>query len=131
MSQQIIEHWLQGFVDTALAGDLDAHMGMISRDVAVFGVPGFASLGFDDWYAQCAHEFPQRLIRALEYSGVRLRSADGTNILFKALEKNTTADGTITLQGVEMLLRRDADEHWRLQQLRLLPDDEARHDGLV
>ena len=33
-------------------------------------------------------------------------------------------------QGVEMLLQRDGG-NWKLQQMRLLPDDEARHDGLL
>jgi len=30
----------------------------------------------------------------------------------------------------EMLLQRDEDS-WRLKRLRMLPADEARHDGLV
>ena len=130
MSRTIVDGWLRDFVATALAGDLDGHMGMISREVMVFGVPGFDTLGFDDWYRQCEHEFPQRLIRGLEYRNTTLRTADDARILFKALEATQTADGGETLQGVEMLLQRDG-EDWRLKQLRLLPEDEARHDGLI
>ena len=40
------------------------------------------------------------------------------------------ADGGETAQGVEMLLQHE-DSAWRLKQLRLLPEDEARHDGLL
>ena len=130
MSQETIDTWLQDFVTTALAGDLEGHMAMISPDVMVFGVPGFDTLGYEDWYRQCEHEFPQRLIRALVYSGTRIRSADDERILFKSLETTCTADGGETSQGVEMLLQRDGDA-WRLKQLRLLPEDEARHDGLL
>ena len=130
MSEQTVASWLQDFVTTALAGDLDGHMGMISPDVMVFGVPGFETLGYDDWYCQCEHEFPQRLIRALDYSDTRIRSADDTRILFKSLETTRTADGGEIAQGVEMLLQQEAGV-WRLKQLRLLPEDEARHDGLM
>ena len=114
----------------ALAGDLDGHMAMISPDVVVFGVPGFDTLGYEDWYRQCEHEFPQRLIRGLDYSGTRIRSVDDKRILFKSLETTRTADGGETAQGVEMLLQHE-DSAWRLKQLRLLPEDEARHDGLL
>ena len=130
MSEQTVASWLQDFVTTALAGDLDGHMGMISPDVMVFGVPGFDTLDYDDWYRQCEHEFPQRLIRALDYRGTRIRSADDSRILFKSLETTRTADGGEIAQGVEMLLQQEAGV-WRLKQLRILPEDEARHDGLM
>lgn len=130
MTQAIVDDWLANFARTALAGDLPAHMGMISRDVMVFGVAGFDTLGFDDWYRQCEHEFPQGLLHAIEYGDPRVRTADDERILFKALETTITADGERVAQGVEMLLQR-ADAGWQLQQLRLLPDDEARHDGLI
>ena len=130
MSQQTVDSWLRNFVTTAVAGDLDGHMAMISPDVMVFGVPGFETLGYDDWYRQCEHEFPQRLIRALDYTGTRIRSADDARILFKSLETTHTADGGEVAQGVEMLLQQEAGA-WRLKQLRVLPEEEARHDGLL
>ena len=96
----------------------------------MFGVPGFDTLGYEDWYKQCAHEFPQGLIVALDYSRVAVRTANESQILFKALEKTATADGGRIIHAVEMLLQRDED-NWSLKQLRILPADEARHDGLV
>lgn len=130
MTQSIVAAWLDRFVDTALARDLAGHMAMISRDVLVFGVPGFDTLEYDDWYRQCEHEFPQGLLTDLGYSAVTIRTAGDDRILFKALETTVTADGGRNRQGVEMLLERTGDD-WRLKQLRLLPEDEARHDGLV
>jgi hypothetical protein len=126
---KIVEDWLERFVSTALAGDLAAHMAMISPEVLVFGVPGFDTLDFDDWYRQCAHEFPQRLLNDIAYSAPDIRTASDDRVLFKSLETTRTTDGTISRQGVEMLLGRD-DDTWQLQQMRLLSDDEARHDGL-
>ena len=110
--------------------DLAGHMAMISPQVTVFGVPGFETLGYQDWYRQCEHEFPQGLIAAIAYSRIDIRVADEARILFKALETTRTADGAQTAQGVEMQLQRQGDA-WLLQQLRLLPTDEAHHDGLL
>ena len=130
MTEKIVENWLEQFVSTALEGDLAAHMAMISRDVLVFGVPGFDALEFDDWYRQCEHEFPQGLLSDLGYSAPDIRTASEERILFKSLETTRSTDGGVNRQGVEMLLQRDGDD-WKLKQMRLLPDDEARHDGLL
>jgi len=105
-------------------------MAMISPQVTVFGVPGFDTLGYEDWYRQCEHEFPQGLITALEYSRVKVRTAGERDALFKSLETTRTSDGGTLAQAVEMLLQRDG-ESWKLKQLRMLPEDEARHDGLL
>ena len=130
MSDEIVNDWLERFIASALARDLAAHMAMISSEVAVFGVPGFEALDYDDWYRQCEHEFPQGLITGLTYDKVKIRTADDSNILFKSLETTQTSDGGSVAQPVEILLRNDG-KGWLLKQMRLLQEDEARHDGLV
>lgn len=130
MTKAIVDNWLARFVSTALSADLANHMAMISREVLVFGVPGFDALDYDDWHRQCEHEFPQRLLRALDYGRVRLRTADDAHILFKAVETTVTAGGQRLVQPVEMLIEH-AEPGWQLKQMRLLPADEARHDGLI
>lgn len=130
MTQSDVVEWLDRFVASALARDLEGHMAMISRQVLVFGVPGFDSLEYDDWYRQCEHEFPQGLLRDLRYERVRLRLSTDDRVLFKALEKTVTRDGARIDQGVEIMLQLE-DSDWRLKQLRLLPEDEMRHDGLM
>ncbi|MGB5641151.1 MAG: hypothetical protein WBM63_18730, partial [Sedimenticolaceae bacterium] len=64
------------------------------------------------------------------YSRLKLRTASGDSILFKALETTQTAEGGSLAQAVEMLLQREGGD-WKLKQLRILPEDEARHDGLM
>ncbi len=130
MSDRIVNDWLERFVGSALAYDLRSHMAMISPEVLVFGVPGFDSLDYDDWYRQCEHEFPQGLITGLSYDKVNIRTASDEDILFKSLETTQTSDGGRVAQPVEILLHNDGDT-WRLKQMRLLKEDEARHDGLV
>lgn len=130
MTDATVQSWLERFVATALAGDLQGHMAMISPQVMVFGIPGFDTLGYDDWYRQCEHEFPQGLIKTLEYSRLKQRTASGDSILFKALETTQTSEGGSLAQAVEMLLQQEGSD-WKLKQLRILPEDEARHDGLL
>ncbi|MCG6966287.1 MAG: nuclear transport factor 2 family protein [Chromatiaceae bacterium] len=132
MTQAIVDTWLARFVNSALAHDLDAHMAMIAPDVLVFGVPGFETLEFADWYRQCEHEFPQGLLTGLTYDRLKIRTAAQDHVLFKALETSRTRDGNSTRQAVEMLIRHDAGSAtWKLKQMRLLPEDEARRDGLI
>jgi len=128
MSDSVVNTWLRQFVATALAGDLQGHMAMISDEVVVFGVPGFDTVGYNDWYRQCEHEFPQRLIKGLEYTRTKVRSSGEDRIMFRSLETTRTADGGSLAQGVEMLLERKGSD-WKLKQLRILPEDEARHVG--
>lgn len=130
MSETVVENWLERFRETALQYDLKAHMGLISEQVMVFGVPGFDTLDYADWYAQCAHEFPQKLLVGLDYDRTFLRVDETDHILFKTRETTQTSSGSTTSQGIEMLLQQE-DGNWKLKQLRILPGDEAAHDGLL
>lgn len=130
MSDQIVNAWLERFVASALKHDLATHMAMISREVMVFGVPGFDALYYDDWYRQCEQEFPQGLLTGLTYEKVTIRTADDNDILFNSLETTRTSDGRTIAQPVEVLLRNEGRD-WRLKQMRLLKEDEARHEGLL
>jgi ketosteroid isomerase-like protein len=51
--------------------------------------------------------------------------------MFKTFETVEATDGTINAQGIEILLEKEDDGQWRLVQERILPADEAKHDGLV
>lgn len=130
MTQETVESWLRSFRQTALDRDLEGHMAHISKDVGVFGVPGFDVLGFQDWRQQCAHEFPQGLIRNIDYAAPLMRVDTADRMMFKTLETTHTSDGGIIAQALEFVLQLEAGE-WRLKQLRILPADEASHDGLI
>lgn len=130
MSEQLVNNWLESFSSSALDYDLETHMAHIAQDVTVFGVLGFESLGYDDWYRQCEHEFPQQLIRELQYSDPVIRAMNDQSILFKTLETAATKDGGRLAQPLELLIEQ-RDGTWLLKQLRILGEDEARSDGLI
>ena len=131
MSQSIAEQWLLDAVSTANAKDYTAHMNLISKHISLQGVPGFESIGYEDWARQCQHEFENNLLKSVRYDGFKLVADTSERIMFKTFETVEATDGTINAQGVEMLLEKEEDGKWRLVQERILPPDETAHDQLV
>ena len=131
MSQIIAEQWLLDAVRTANAKDHNAHMDLISKQISLQGVPGFESIGYDDWSRQCQHEFENNLLKSVRYDGFKLVAETTTRVMFKTYETVEATDGTVNAQGVEMLLVKEDDGKWRLAQERILPPDESAHDKLV
>lgn len=131
MSQMIAEQWLLDAVRTANTKDHEAHMDLISKRISLQGVPGFESIGYEDWSSQCQHEFENNLLKSVRYDGFKLVAETTTRVMFKTFETVEATDGTINAQGVEMLLEKEEDGKWRLVQERILPADESAHDQLV
>jgi hypothetical protein len=131
MTIKIAQQWLQDSACSANALNLNEHMNLISKRVSLTGVPGFDSIGFDDWHAQCEHEFTNKLLKRVQYQGFKLIVETDTRVMFKTHETVEGVDGTINAQGVEMLLEKEADGVWRLLQERVLPAAETAHDKLI
>ncbi|HEY9050106.1 MAG TPA: hypothetical protein VIQ03_01100 [Gammaproteobacteria bacterium] len=131
MSNKIAQQWLENCSKTANALDLSAHMNLISKRVSLTGVPGFDNIGYDAWYAQCEHEFGNRLLKRVQYAGFKPIVETETRVMFKTYETVEASDGTVNAQGVEMLLEKEDDGVWRLVQERVLSADESRHDKLI
>ena len=131
MSETIAKQWLDDASTTASQKDNSAHMNLISKNVSLQGVPGFENIGYDDWAAQTQHEFSNNILKNVIYKGLKPLSSTGTHIMFKTFETVEATDGTINAQGIEILLEKEQDGQWRLVQERVLPEEEARHDGLL
>ena len=131
MSREIAQAWLDQCAQTANALDLAAHMNLISKKLVLTGVPGFDQLGYDDWYAQCEHEFAQKLLKRVHYAGLKLLVETADRIMFKTYETVEARDGAVNAQGVEILLEQESDGIWRLVQERVLSEEESRHDKLI
>lgn len=114
--------------ETANKLDLDAHMNLISKDVSVFGVPGFDDIGYDDWFNQCKHEFENKLLKQVSYKGLNVLAKTPEKIMFKSLETVEGADVTVISSGIEFFIQKEEDGVWRVSQERVLPDDELEND---
>lgn len=130
MESKVAREWLDELARTANARDFNAHMNLISRQVQVFGVPGFEVIGYDDWARQCQHEFAAGILAQVVYRGLKVQAVTPGRVMFKTLETLHTADGANQTQGVEIVLTKESDDQWRVTQERVLSPEEARFDGL-
>ena len=122
------QQFLDQMAETANALDLDAHMNLISKDVSVFGVPGFDVIGYDDWFNQCKHEFENKLLKRVSYKGLNILAETPEKVMFKSVETVEGEDGTINSSGIEFIIEKQEDGVWRVSQERVLPDDELEND---
>lgn len=131
MSDETVKQWLVDAAHTASNRDFEAHMNLISKNVSLQGVPGYENIGYDDWAAQCKHEFENNILKSVTYTGLKLIADTGDRIMFKTFETVESNDGEVNAQGIEVLLQKENDGIWRLLQERVMPDDETAHDGLI
>ena len=122
------QQFLDRMAATANALDLDAHMNLISKDVSVFGVPGFDVIGYDDWFNQCKHEFENKLLKQVGYKGLNVLAETPDKIMFKSIETVEGTDGTVNSSGIEFIIQKEEDGEWRVSQERVLPEDELEND---
>jgi len=120
--------FLAAMADTANRLDFDAHMNLISKEVSVYGVPGFEVITYDDWYKQSQYEFENRLLKRVSYEGLNILAETPERIMFKSVETVEGSDGTVNSQGIEFIIQKEEDGQWRVSQERVLPDDELASD---
>lgn len=122
----------QGFLDlmaaTANQLSLDEHMNLISKQVSVFGVPGFEVIGYDDWLNQCQYEFENKILKQVSYLGLNVTTDTSDRIMFKSIETVEGTDGMINSNGIEFIIQKEEDGQWRVCQERILPADELEND---
>ena len=122
------KQFLEQMAATANALDFKAHMNLISKDVSVFGVPGFDVIGYDDWFNQCKHEFENSLLKQVSYQGLNVLAETPDRIMFKSVETVEGSDGKVNSSGIEFIIQKEDDGVWRVSQERVLPDDELESD---
>jgi len=131
MSVQVAEKLLQEMARSANEKDYSTHMDLISQDVSVFGIPGFDVIGYNDWARQCQHEFQNNILKSVSYGPIKMVTHAPGRVMFKTLETVEAHDGSYNQNGVEIIIQKENDGKWRVLQERILPEDEATHDGIV
>lgn len=120
--------FLTEMAESANRLDLQAHMNLISKEVSVYGVPGFEVIGYDDWYNQCQHEFENKLLKQVSYQGLNVLAETPERIMFKSVETVEGSDGSRNVNGIEFIIQKEEDGQWRVSQERILPEDELEND---
>ncbi len=130
-AEQIAQHWMDQCCITIQQYDHNAHMDLISKDVQVFGVPGFEVIGYNDWFSQCEYEFNEKLIQQASYQGLKIRQSNKQQIMFMANETIKATEGTVDTHSIEVVLSKEQDGKWRVTQERLLSKEEATHLRII
>ena len=126
----IIGAWMLNCCKTINEYDHKAHMNLISKTVKVYGIEGYDVIGYDDWYAQCEHEFSQKIIKEASYDGLHIKKVDDNRIYFSTVEIIDATDGSSTKHGIDIVLSKEQDGEWRVTEERLLDIVDARKEGL-
>lgn len=124
------QQFLDAMASTANALDFDAHMNLISKDVAVFGLPGFQVIGYQDWYNQCQDEFSNKMLKRVSYQGMDVTAETPEKITFKSIETVEGSDGMTNTNNIEFIIHKEDDGQWRVSQERILAKDEPEYDIL-
>lgn len=122
------QNFLDAMASTANALNLVEHMNLISKDVSVFGVPGFEVIGYQDWFNQCQHEFDNKLLKQVSYQGLNVLAETPDRIMFKSIETVEGSNGEKNSNGIEFIIQKEEDGQWRVMQERILPEDELEND---
>ncbi len=108
--------------------DFEKYMSLISKEVGVFGVPGFESISYDDWFRQCENEFNEKLVNAVSYENIDIINSTESVIMFKTIEHIEAKDKTKNATNVVIAITREDDGKWRVTQERILPTDALAQD---
>lgn len=105
----IARQWLADSARTASALDLQAHMNLISRKVAVRGVRDVDVVGYEAWEKQCRQEFADKVLEKVFYRGFKLVVANDKQIMFKTIECIKAKDAEIVEHGLEVVIAKEDD----------------------
>lgn len=120
--------FLAAMAHTANKLNFEEHMNLISKDVSVYGVPGFEVIAYEDWFNQCKHEFENKLLKKVSYHGMNVLAETPERIMFKSVETVEGSDGSVNSSGIEFIIQKEDGGQWRVAQERILPDDELDSD---
>jgi ketosteroid isomerase-like protein len=114
------QEFLTAMAETANSLDFEAHMNLISKEVSVFGVPGFEVITYEDWFNQCQHEFEDKILKRVSYQGMEVLTETEDKVMFKSQETVEGTDGNVNSYTIEFIIQREDDGQWRVLRERIL-----------
>jgi len=112
---KIIRGWLDEISFSAATWNLDAHMGLVSRQVKVTGIPNIAQIDYLGWKQRRKNEFEQKLLHSLTYRLHTILQDEEDRILFSVEEVMKSSKGQSIIADKDVMLRMEEDGVWRVQ----------------
>lgn len=114
MSQELILNWLGRISESVRKRDLDAHMGLVSKKVLVYGIPDQESLGYYDWKKRRRNEFNRNSLASLTYNNLSIKTIGLRRLGFQVTEIMQATNGQRIQIDKEIILEQEKDNQWRV-----------------
>jgi hypothetical protein len=114
MSELDIRKWLTNVSETVNNKDLERHMGLVSENVAIYGMPSGKTLSYADWYTRRKNEFKRNILKSLTYNNLKIKTIGLRRLIFDVEEVMEGNNGDIAIIDKQIILEQDLDEAWRV-----------------
>jgi hypothetical protein len=119
-SNTIINKWLNDLAYSAATWDLDAHMELVSKSVAVFGIPGVERIDYHGWRARRRNEFKKKWLHSLSHRNMQLLSERPSILTFSVHEQMRDHLKKCIEVRKEVTLHHEPDGKWRVVREQIL-----------
>jgi len=112
--QTTAEDWLNAISKTVELRNIHAHMGLVSKSVRVYGIPGKDAITYIDWRKRRQTEFEKDLLRELSYDFIRMKKITAKRLHFIAIEKMFAKSGYSFEIFKDIIIEKEYDGVWRV-----------------
>ena len=114
MSELDIRKWLSNITETIEAKDLNAHMDLVSENVAIYGMPGGKVLSYADWRSRRQSEFKRNLLKSVTYGNLKVKTFGLRRLIFDIEEIMDGSNGDMVIINKQVVLEEEQDNKWRV-----------------
>ncbi|VAW97599.1 hypothetical protein MNBD_GAMMA22-2303 [hydrothermal vent metagenome] len=117
--QNTAQDWLAAISKTVKLRNIHAHMGLVSKSVRVYGIPGVNTITYIDWRKRRQTEFEQDLLEELSYDFIRIKKITTKRIHFLAIETMTARSGNSFEIYKDIIIEKEYDGIWRVVEEKI------------
>ena len=119
MSENDIRKWLSNITETIENKDLDKHMELVSKNVAVYGLPNGQTINYDAWKKRRQSEFTRGLIKSIKYDKLSIKNIGLRRLTFRIEEITDSSSNELLVVNKEIILEHEQDDHWRVVEEKI------------
>ncbi len=113
MSELDIRKWLSTLSESVQERDLEKHMALISKNIAVYGMPNGQVLNYNDWQSRRKNEFERGILKNLSYDKLQVKTFGLRRLIFEVEEIMDASNGDMAIINKQIILEQEDDNQWR------------------
>lgn len=117
--QNTAKDWLAAITKTVELRNIHAHMGLVSKTVRVYGVPGINAITYIDWRKRRQTEFEKDLLEELSYDFIRMKKITLKRLQFTAVETMSAKSGDVFEINKDIIIEKEYDGVWRVVEEKI------------